>query len=38
MTKDLGVIYWYFNEVPKLTDAVSVAQAEKLASTARGGR
>jgi nicotinamidase-related amidase len=29
-----GVIYWYFNEVPKLTDAVGVAEAEKLAASA----
>ena len=28
------VIYWYFNEVPKLTDAVGVAEAEKLAASA----
>jgi hypothetical protein len=26
------VIYWYFNEVPKLTDEVGVAEAEKLAA------
>src|SRR6476469_6478509 len=26
------VIYWYFNEVPKLTDAVGVAEAEKAAA------
>jgi nicotinamidase-related amidase len=32
------VIYWYFNEVPKLTDQVGVAQAEKLAASARGAR
>jgi hypothetical protein len=38
MTKELGVIYRYFNEVPKLTDAVGVAAAEKLAGPARGGR
>jgi len=31
------VIYWYFNEVPKLTDAVGVAAAEKLAASAHGG-
>ena len=30
------VIYWYFTEVPKLTDAVGVAEAEKLA--AQGAR
>jgi nicotinamidase-related amidase len=28
------VIYWYFNEVPRLTDAVGVAEAEKLAASA----
>jgi nicotinamidase-related amidase len=28
------VIYWYFNEVPKLTDAVGVAGAEKQAAAA----
>ena len=38
MTKDPGVIYWYFNEDPTLTDAVGVAVAEHLASSARGGR
>jgi nicotinamidase-related amidase len=32
------VIYWYFNEVPKLTDQVGVAQAEKLAASAQGAR
>jgi hypothetical protein len=37
MTKEQGVIYWYFNEDPKLTDAVSAAAAAKLASSARGG-
>ena len=26
------VIYWYFTEVGKLTDAVGVAEAEKLAA------
>src|SRR6478609_2987031 len=32
------VIYWYFNEVPKLTSAVGVAEAEKVAaSTAVAG-
>jgi hypothetical protein len=36
MTKDLGVIYRYFSEVPKLTDAVGAAAA-KLAGSARGG-
>jgi nicotinamidase-related amidase len=30
------VIYWYFNEVPKLTSDVGVAEAEKLAAAARG--
>jgi hypothetical protein len=29
------VIYWYFNEVPKLTGEVGVAEAEKLAAAAR---
>src|SRR5450755_241024 len=29
-----GVIYWYFNEVPKLTDVVGVADAEKQAAAA----
>jgi nicotinamidase-related amidase len=28
------VIYWYFTEVPKLTDEVGVAEAEKLAAAA----
>jgi nicotinamidase-related amidase len=28
------VIYWYFNEVPKLTDEVGVAEAEKRAAAA----
>jgi nicotinamidase-related amidase len=32
------VIYWYFNEVPKLTDEVGVAEAEKLAASAQGVR
>lgn len=31
------VIYWYFGEVPKLTDEVGVAEAEKLAASAQGG-
>jgi hypothetical protein len=31
------VIYWYFNEIPKLTDKVGVAEAEKLAASAQGG-
>ena len=29
------VIYWYFNEVPKLTRGVGVAEAEKQAAAAR---
>ena len=33
----LDVIYWYFNEVPKLTDAVGVAAAEKRAAAAHEG-
>jgi nicotinamidase-related amidase len=33
----LDVIHWYFNEVPKLTDEVGVAEAEKLAASAQGG-
>ena len=28
------VIYWYFNEIPKHTDQVGVAEAEKLAAAA----
>lgn len=28
----LDVIYWYFNEAPKLTDRVGVAEAEKAAA------
>jgi hypothetical protein len=43
MNRDLGVWtsedcalvlidYWYFTEVPKLTDEVGVAEAEKLAA------
>jgi nicotinamidase-related amidase len=28
----LDVIYWYFTEVPKLTDQVGVAEAEKVAA------
>jgi nicotinamidase-related amidase len=31
----LDVIYWYFSEVPKLTDQVGVADAEKRAAAAR---
>ena len=34
----LDVIYWYFTEVPKLTDQVGVAEAEKLAAAAQGGQ
>src|SRR4051795_3338057 len=30
------VIYWYFNEVPKHTDQVGVADAEKAAAAAQG--
>jgi hypothetical protein len=30
------VLYWYFNEVPKHTDQVGVAEAEKLAAAAAG--
>jgi len=30
------VIYWYFNEVPKHTDQVGVAEAEKRAAAAAG--
>lgn len=32
------VIYWYFSEVPRLTDAVGVAEAEKRAASAHGGQ
>ncbi len=32
------VIYWYFNEIPKLTDAVGVAEAEKVAASAAVAR
>jgi nicotinamidase-related amidase len=32
----LDVIYWYFGEVPKHTDAVGVADAEKKAAAAHG--
>jgi hypothetical protein len=28
------VIYWYFREAPKVTDAVGVADAEKQAASA----
>jgi nicotinamidase-related amidase len=34
----LDVIYWYFTEVPKLTDQVGVAEAEKAAAAKRGGQ
>jgi hypothetical protein len=30
------VIYWYFNEVPKHTGQMGVAEAEKLAAAAAG--
>lgn len=30
------VIYWYFREVPQLTPAVGVAEAEKRAAQAQG--
>jgi nicotinamidase-related amidase len=33
----LDVIYWYFTAVPKLTDQVGVAEAEKVAASARVG-
>jgi nicotinamidase-related amidase len=33
----LDTIYWYFNEVPKHTDEVGVAEAEKAAAAARLG-
>jgi hypothetical protein len=33
-----AVVYWYFAEAPKLTDAVGVAEAEKRAAAAHGGR
>jgi hypothetical protein len=32
----LDTIHWYFREVPKHTDAVGVAEAEKLAAAAQG--
>jgi nicotinamidase-related amidase len=32
----LDVIYWYFNEVPTLTDQVGVAEAEKAAAAKHG--
>jgi nicotinamidase-related amidase len=34
----LDVIYWYFREVPTLTDEVGVADTEKLAAAARVAR
>ena len=33
----LDVIYWYFREVPNLTDQVGVAEAEKAAAAKHGG-
>ena len=33
----LDVIYWYFKEVPQLTDQVGVAEAEKAAAAKHGG-
>jgi hypothetical protein len=33
----LDVIYWYFTAVPKVTDQVGVADAEKVAASARVG-
>jgi nicotinamidase-related amidase len=33
----LDVIYWYFTEVPRLTDQVGVAEAEKTAAAKHGG-
>ena len=33
----LDVIYWYFREIPKLTNEVGVAEAEKTAAAAYGG-
>jgi nicotinamidase-related amidase len=33
----LDVIYWYFNEVPQLTDQVGVAEAEKAAAAKHEG-
>jgi nicotinamidase-related amidase len=32
----LDVIYWYFREIPKLTNEVGVAEAEKVAAAAYG--
>ena len=34
----LDVIYWYFREVPELTDQVGVAEAEKLAAAGQPAR
>jgi nicotinamidase-related amidase len=34
----LDVIYWYFTEVPKLTNQVGVAEAEKAAAAKHGGQ
>jgi nicotinamidase-related amidase len=34
----LEVIHWYFREVPELTDAVGVAEAETLAAQAQGAQ
>jgi nicotinamidase-related amidase len=34
----LDVIYWYFTEVPKVTDMVGVADAEKAAAAKHGGQ
>src|SRR3984957_15750416 len=34
----LDVIYWYFTEVPKITDLVGVASAEKKAAAAHGAK
>jgi nicotinamidase-related amidase len=33
----LDVIYWYFSEVPRVTDQVGVAEAEKAAAAKHGG-
>jgi hypothetical protein len=34
----LDTIYWYFREIPKLTDEVGVAEAEKAAAAAYGAK
>jgi nicotinamidase-related amidase len=34
----LDVIYWYFTEIPKLTDQVGVAEAEKKAAAAHNSQ